>query len=79
MAGIGARSIPGDPLDERGDRVAAFWRISGRHVGMLFGIPGSDKEFTVNSISRLTIRDGQIAEYDVQADLNAFREAVSPT
>ncbi|HEV2634430.1 MAG TPA: ester cyclase [Actinocrinis sp.] len=55
-------------LVAEGDRVVVYWRIEGIHRGTIFGVPGSGKAFTGNSISTLTFSDGKVVRYTVLPD-----------
>jgi steroid delta-isomerase-like uncharacterized protein len=55
-------------LVAEGDRVVVYWRIEGIHRGTVFGVPGTGKAFTGNSISTITFRDGKIVRYTVLPD-----------
>ncbi|MEV4615456.1 ester cyclase [Kitasatospora sp. NPDC049258] len=57
-----------EDLVAEGDRVIAFWRIEGVHVGPVFGVPATGRSFTGHSISTLTIRDGKVVRYNVLPD-----------
>jgi steroid delta-isomerase-like uncharacterized protein len=50
------------------DRVVVYWRIEGIHQGTIFGVPGTGKAFTGNSISTITIQDGKVVRYTVLPD-----------
>lgn len=50
------------------DRVVVYWRIEGIHRGTIFGVPGSGKAFTGNSISTITLKDGKVVRYTVLPD-----------
>ncbi|GAA4881570.1 ester cyclase [Kitasatospora terrestris] len=50
------------------DRVIAFWRIEGVHVGPVFGVPATGRPFTGYSISTLTVQDGKVTRYNVLPD-----------
>ena len=55
-------------LIAEGDRVVVYWRIEGIHQGTIFGVPGTGKAFTGNSISTVTIQDGRVVRYTVLPD-----------
>ena len=55
-------------LIAEGDRVVVYWRIEGIHRGTIFGVPGSGKAFTGNSISTITLKDGKVVRYTVLPD-----------
>ena len=55
-------------LIAEGERVVVYWRIEGIHQGTIFGVPGTGKAFTGNSISTITIRDGKVVRYTVLPD-----------
>jgi len=55
-------------LIAEGDRVVVYWRIEGIHQGTIFGVPGTGKAFTGNSISTVTIRNGRVVRYTVLPD-----------
>lgn len=55
-------------LVAEGDRVVVYWRIEGIHRGTVFGVPGSGRAFTGNSISTITIQDGRVVRYTVLPD-----------
>jgi steroid delta-isomerase-like uncharacterized protein len=55
-------------LIAEGDRVVVYWRIEGIHQGTIFGVPGTGKAFTGNSISKITIQDGKVVRYTVLPD-----------
>jgi steroid delta-isomerase-like uncharacterized protein len=55
-------------LIAEGDRVVVYWRIEGIHQGTIFGVPGTGRAFTGNSISTMTIRDGRVVRYTVLPD-----------
>ena len=55
-------------LVAEGDRVVAYWRIEGIHRGTIFGVPGTGKPFTGNSISTITFRGGKVVRYTVLPD-----------
>ncbi len=55
-------------LIAEGDRVVVYWRIEGIHQGTIFGVPGTGKAFTGNSISTMTIQDGRVVRYTVLPD-----------
>ncbi|MEV4559592.1 ester cyclase [Kitasatospora sp. NPDC049285] len=61
------------------DRVIAFWRIEGVHVGPIFGVPATGRHFTGFSISTLTIRDGQVTRYSVLPDRLGIVQQLVPT
>jgi steroid delta-isomerase-like uncharacterized protein len=50
------------------ERVVVYWRIEGIHKGTIFGVPGTGKAFTGNSISTLTFQDGKVIRYTVLPD-----------
>ena len=50
------------------DRVVVYWRIEGIHKGTIFGVPGTGKAFTGNSISTITFQDGKVVRYTVLPD-----------
>ncbi|ADP81107.1 ester cyclase [Pseudofrankia inefficax] len=55
-------------LVAEGDRVVAFWTISGYAKGLVFGVPGNGRYFEGISISSFTIRDGLVTRYSVLPD-----------
>lgn len=55
-------------LVAEGDRVVAFWTISGYAKGVVFGVPGNGHYFEGISISAFTLRDGQVVRYSVLPD-----------
>jgi steroid delta-isomerase-like uncharacterized protein len=55
-------------LIAEGDRVVVYWRIEGIHQGTIFGVPGTGKAFTGNSISTITVQDGKVVRYTVLPD-----------
>ncbi|MFE0463930.1 ester cyclase [Kitasatospora sp. NPDC058965] len=60
------------------DRVIAFWRIEGVHVGPVFGVPGTGRAFSGRSISTLTIRDGKVVRYNVLPDRLGIIQQLTP-
>ena len=66
-------------LVAEGDRVVVYWRIEGIHRGTIFGVPGSGKAFTGNSISTITFRDGKVVRYTVLPDRLGIIKQLSDT
>jgi steroid delta-isomerase-like uncharacterized protein len=46
-----------------GDRVVVRWTNAGKHVGEFFGIPPTDREFTIAGIDIHRVQDGRLAEH----------------
>jgi steroid delta-isomerase-like uncharacterized protein len=56
-----------------GDRGAAHVECSGRHEGVLLGIPGSGRRFRYDVAAFFTFRDGRLEEAWVLGDLDGLR------
>jgi steroid delta-isomerase-like uncharacterized protein len=62
-----------------GDRIAARWTVSGRHVGELFGVPGSGRPIEVSGMSMNRMQGGQFSEAWVFNDtLSLLRQLDTP-
>jgi steroid delta-isomerase-like uncharacterized protein len=61
------------------DRVVVYWRIEGIHKGTIFGVPGTGKAFTGNSISTITFQDGKVVRYTVLPDRLGIIEQLGGT
>jgi len=44
------------------DRVLAYWRFTGTHTGMFFGIPATGRQITFCGTDLFTLHDGLIVE-----------------
>jgi predicted ester cyclase len=68
-----AEATPGyhviDDLIAEDDKVVAHVTAFGKHVGTVFGIPATNKEFSMKGISIWRLRDGMIIEHWVQSDM----------
>jgi steroid delta-isomerase-like uncharacterized protein len=51
------------PSLESGDLASAHVTITGRHTGEFMGVPASDKEFEIESIDLIRVKDGKCAEH----------------
>jgi predicted ester cyclase len=71
-----AKAIVTDLIAE-GDRVVAFWRLEGVHIGEVFGVPATGRHFSGISISTLTIRGGKVVRYSVLPDRLGFVRQLS--
>ncbi|WP_405003297.1 ester cyclase [Kitasatospora purpeofusca] len=67
-----------EDLVAEGDRVIAFWRIEGTHVGPIFGVPATGKSFVGHSISWLTVRDNKVVRYNVLPDRLGIVQQLAP-
>ncbi|MCX4745007.1 ester cyclase [Kitasatospora sp. NBC_01287] len=67
-----------EDLVAEGDRVIAFWRIEGKHVGHVFGVPATGRDFVGHSISTLTIKDGRVVRYNVLPDRLGIIRQLTP-
>jgi len=67
-----AEATPGyhviDDLIAESDKVAAHVTAYGKHVGTVFGIPATNKEFSVKGIVIWRLKDGMITEHWAQSD-----------
>jgi predicted ester cyclase len=63
-----------DVVVER-DVVAWRWRLSGKHVGALGGIPGSGAQRTVEGVNFQRVRDGLVVEHWTTVDLGGLSRA----
>lgn len=54
------------------DAVAWRWRLSGRHVGALGGIPGSGAQRTIEGVNFQRVRDGVVTEHWTTVDLSGL-------
>ncbi|GAA2064179.1 hypothetical protein GCM10009839_89500 [Catenulispora yoronensis] len=66
-----AKAVVTDLIAE-GDRVVAFWRLEGVHIGEVFGVPATGRRFSGVSISTLTIKAGKVVRYSVLPDRLGF-------
>jgi len=68
-----AEATPGyhviDDLIAEDDKVAAHITAYGKHVGTIFGIPATNKEFSMKGIIIWRLRDGKIVEHWLQTDM----------
>ena len=68
-----AEATPGyhviDDLIAEDDKVAAHITAYGKHVGTIFGIPATNKEFSMKGITIWRLRDGKIVEHWSQTDM----------
>lgn len=55
-------------LVAEGDRVVVYWRIEGRHTGVVWGIPASGNRVDGESVSLIRFRDGKVVDYSVRPD-----------
>ncbi|MDY0815668.1 ester cyclase [Kitasatospora purpeofusca] len=67
-----------EDLVAEGDRVIAFWRIEGTHVGPIFGVPATGRSFVGHSISWLTVRDNKVVRYNVLPDRLGIVQQLAP-
>jgi predicted ester cyclase len=58
-----------DDLIAEDDKVVAHVTAFGKHTGTLFGIPATNKEFSMKGISIWRLKDGMITEHWVQSDM----------
>ncbi|MFT3852947.1 MAG: ester cyclase [Ilumatobacteraceae bacterium] len=65
--GVSDRAVEVDDMIAEGDRVVAYWTLSGVHTGDFF-VPATGRTFSAKAISLCTLEDGQIVEYDVMPD-----------
>jgi predicted ester cyclase len=68
-----AESTPGyhviDDLIAEDDKVVAHVTAFGKHVGPVFGIPATNKEFSMKGISIWRLKNGKIVEHWSQSDM----------
>ena len=57
-----------DDLIAEGDKVVGHITAYGKHVGTVFGIPATNKDFVMKGISIWRLKDGKITEHWVQSD-----------
>ena len=57
-----------DDLIAEGDKVVARITAHGKHIGNLFGIPATNKEFSMTGIAIWRIKNGKIIEHWNQTD-----------
>jgi lactoylglutathione lyase len=62
-------AIEVNDLVAEGDRVVAYWALTGTHRGEWGGVPATGRKVTGTAISKLRFRDGKLAEYEVQPDV----------
>ena len=48
---------------DAGEHVTVRWSGSGRHANDLIGVPATGREFSVDAVSLMRVRDGLIAEH----------------
>jgi len=67
-----AEATPGyhviDDLIAEDDKVVAHITAYGKHVGTVFGIPATNKEFSMKGIVIWRLRNGKITEHWAQSD-----------
>lgn len=51
-----------DAILSGGDRVAIQWTMTGTHTGDFYGLPPTDREFTVSGMDVLRVEDGLFVE-----------------
>jgi hypothetical protein len=56
------------------DSVAWRWRLSGRHVGAIGGVPGSGAQRTIEGVNFQRVRDGVVTEHST-VDLSGLLRA----
>jgi len=68
-----AEATPGyhviDDLIAEGDKVVAYITAYGKHVGNIFGIPATNKEFSMKGIVIWRLKNGKITEHWAQTDM----------
>ena len=68
-----AESTPGyhviDDLIAEDDKVVAHVTAFGKHIGPVFGIPATNREFSMKGISIWRLKDGKIVEHWSQSDM----------
>ena len=68
-----AESTPGyhviDDLIAEGDKVVAHITAYGKHIGPVFGIPATNKEFSMKGIVIWRLKNGMITEHWAQNDM----------
>lgn len=52
------------------------WRLTGRHVGLLLGVEGTDREIAVDGMDHFVLRDGTVATNTVVFDQLTFARQV---
>jgi predicted ester cyclase len=57
------------------DAVAWRWRLSGKHVGAIGGIPGSGTPRTIEGVNFQRVRDGVVTEHWTTVDLGGLSRA----
>jgi hypothetical protein len=55
-----------------GDSVAWRWRLSGKHVGAIAGIPASGAPRSIEGVNFQRVRDGVVTEHWTTADLSGL-------
>lgn len=61
------------------DEVAAIWRVTGTHVGELFGVEPTGRRVSYRNASVFRLRDGRIDDYvGVWDGLTAVRQMTRP-
>lgn len=65
-----------DDLVAEDDRVVAFWTARGVHAGPAFGVAPTGRPFRFSSVSKVTVRDGQVVGYEALTDRLGFLEQV---
>ena len=68
-----AEATPGyhviDDLIAENDKVVAHITAYGTHVGTIFGIPATNKEFSMKAIVIWRLKNGKITEHWAQSDM----------
>jgi len=68
-----AEATPGyhviDDLIAEGDKVAGHITAYGKHVGTVFGIPATNRDFSMKGIVIWRLKDGMIIEHWAQSDM----------
>jgi len=68
-----AEATPGyhviDDLIAENDKVVAHITAYGKHVGTIFGIPATNKEFSMKAIVIWRLKNGKITEHWAQSDM----------
>jgi ketosteroid isomerase-like protein len=59
-----------------GDDVYACWRMTGRHVGPVLGVAGTNRPIAVDGVDHLVVRDGVIVSNFVIFDQMQFARQV---
>ena len=61
-----------DDLVTEGDRVVAFWTLSGTQHGEMWGVAATGRRIEGSTISILRLRDSRVIEYESRPDRLGF-------